>query len=134
MTDAAIKRHSIPSWRIGLALGLDIGSILLFVGLGRRTHDQDPGLGGLLSTAAPFLIALGIGWGVTRNWRRPISIPNAIAIWAITLAVGMATRMLVFDRTAAFSFVLVTAAMTAALLIGWRLVFAVVERRVRADS
>lgn len=134
MTGVASGSRRPPIRRIAIAVTLDIGSILLFVGLGRRTHDQDPGLGGLLSTAAPFLIALGIAWVVTRNWRQPTSIPSGIVIWAITLVVGMAARVTIFDRTAAWSFILVAAAMTAALLIGWRLVFGLVERRLRADS
>lgn len=126
--------HAAPIRRIALALTFDLLSMLLFVGLGRRTHSQEPGLGGLLSTAAPFLIALGIGWVVTRAWRRPTSMPTGIGIWVITLTVGMAARMTIFDRTAAWSFVLVAAAMTAALLIGWRLLFALLDRRLRADS
>lgn len=118
--------------RLPLALGLDIFSVTLFIAVGRREHGRDSALVGLIETAAPFLIALAIGWLLLRAWQRPADWRVGVGLWAITLVVGMALRGLVFSGGTAMSFVLVAAAFLALFLIGWRLALAVVEHRYPA--
>ena len=46
--------------RTPLAAGLDTFAVVLFVAIGRREHEEDSAISGLINTAAPFLIALAI--------------------------------------------------------------------------
>jgi hypothetical protein len=115
--------------RLPLALGIDVFSVTLFVAVGRREHDRDSAIAGLIDTAAPFLIALALAWLALRAWRRPADWRVGIGIWAITLVAGMLLRNLVFDDGTATSFVIVAASFLALFLVGWRVVFTLFERR-----
>lgn len=108
--------------RTPIAVTLDTIAIIVFVAVGRRTHEQDPGLAGVFFTAAPFLIALAVGWLALRAWNRPFALLVGVGLWAITMVGGMLLRNLVFDRGTATSFIVVAAAFTAATVIGWRLI------------
>ncbi len=112
---------------------LDVGAVLAFVVLGRRSHGIE-GIPGILSTAAPFLIGLTVGWAVTRAWRNPLPLSTGLADWAITLTVGTVVRAVVFDRGVPATFVVVTALVLGALLIGWRIVALRVTRPSRSPG
>ena len=112
-----------------LAAGIDTFAVVLFVAIGRREHERDSAIAGLISTAAPFLIALLVAWLVLRAWRRPIAWQTGLAIWAIVVAGGMLLRNLVFGDGTAVSFVIVATLFLGLFIVGWRLVFALVERR-----
>lgn len=114
--------------RAPLAAGLDTASVVLFVAIGRRNHDEDPGVAGLLSTAWPFLVALLVGWLTWRAWRNPADVRTGAQVWFVTLIGGMALRNLSGQGTA-WSFVIVAALFLAATMIGWRLVLTLVDRR-----
>lgn len=124
----APPRPRVSDRMLGLAAALDAAAVMVFIAAGRRTHDQDPGISGLLQTAAPFLLALVLGWLVSRAWQRPTSVVTGAVVWSVTLVVGMVLRNLVFDRGTATSFVVVAAAFTFACLIGWRLVALAITR------
>jgi hypothetical protein len=115
--------------RVPLALGIDVFSVTLFVAVGRREHERDSAIAGLIDTAAPFLLALAFAWIVLRAWRRPTDWRTGVGVWAITVAAGMLLRNLVFDDGTATSFVIVATAFLALFLVGWRLVLLLVERR-----
>ena len=88
---------------------------------------------GLATTAWPFLAALALGWLVCLGWRRPLSIVRtAVPVWVVTVAGGMLLRA-VSDQGTALPFVIVATVTLLVLLVGWRLVTAVV-RRMRARS
>jgi hypothetical protein len=108
--------------RIAVAGALDVASILVFVVIGRRNHDEGVTVGGIAETAAPFLFGLGLAWLVVRAWRRPTSVFTGLLIWPITVLVGMIVRNLVFDDGTATSFVIVTTVFLGATLVGWRVV------------
>jgi hypothetical protein len=112
-----------------IAAALDVAAVLVFVAAGRRSHDVGSGIGGVLETAAPFLIGLGVGWTVARAWCRPMSLTTGIVIWPVTLVTGMVLRNLVFDRGTAASFVVVATLFLGACLIGWRLAAGAIVRR-----
>ena len=97
--------------------------------IGRRNHDESAGIGGLLETAAPFLIGLGVGWLIVRAWRWPMAIVTGLVIWPITILVGMIVRSTIFDRGTAVSFVIVATLFLGACLVGWRAAFRVLTRR-----
>jgi hypothetical protein len=120
--------------RTPLAAGLDTFVVVLFVAIGRREHDRDTAIAGLIDTAAPFLIALALAWLVLRVWQRPTELRIGIGIWAIVLVTGMLLRSIVFDDGTAASFVIVAALFLGFFLVGWRAAFAVVERRRTAPT
>jgi len=120
--------------RTPLAAGLDTAAVVLFVAIGRREHDRDSAIAGLIDTAAPFVIALALTWLVLRVWRSPLGWRTGVGVWAGTLVAGMALRNVVFGDGTATSFVVVAAAFLALLIIGWRVVAGAVDRRRRTES
>jgi hypothetical protein len=115
--------------RTALAAGLDTFSVVLFVAIGRREHERDSTITGLIGTAAPFLIALAVAWLALRVWRRPLDWRTGIGIWAVVLVGGMLLRNTVFGDGTATSFVIVAALFLASFLVGWRVAATLVERR-----
>lgn len=105
--------------RTPLAAAIDAGVVTAFVAIGRRNHDEDPGVIGLLSTAAPFLVGLAAGWLVTKAWTDPMPVRKGLIIWPITVAVGMIGRRIAGDGTAV-SFVVVATVFLGVTLVGWR--------------
>ena len=115
--------------RTPLAAGLDTFFVVLFVAIGRREHEQDSAISGLIETAAPFVIALAIAWLVLRAWKRPTDVRIGVGVWAIVVTAGMLLRHFVFDDGTATSFVIVASLFLGFFIVGWRLVFAAIERR-----
>lgn len=102
---------------------LDVASVLAFVVIGRRNHNEGTALDGVMTVAAPFLIALAIGWLVSLAWRQPMTLRKGFIIWAFTIVVGMLLRNMAFDRGTARSFVIVATLFMGAVLLGWRSIF-----------
>lgn len=111
-----------------LLLLLDPAFVVLFAAVGRDTHGERGAFGEVMSTAAPFLIAVTAGWGVARVWRDPAGIGAGAVVTAVTLAGGMVLRSLVFGEGTAPAFVVVAALVLAAFLLGWRLLAGVIGR------
>ena len=87
---------------------LDVAAVVVFVAIGRRSHDEDGNVVvGALKVAAPFVIALVVGWVVSRAWRRPDHLRTGVVIWLVTIVVGMLLRHFAFDRGTAASFIIV---------------------------
>ena len=126
---ATDRSASVTDRRLGLAVGLDAFTVVLFVAIGRRNHDESDAVVALIETAAPFLIGLATAWVAVRAWRRPTRVATGLAIWPVTVLVGMVVRNLVFDDGTAASFVVVTTVFLGACLVGWRLAAAAIERR-----
>lgn len=120
--------------RLPLAVGLDTFAVVLFVAIGRREHERDATIAGLIGTAAPFLIALALAWLALRVWRRPAEIRTGLGVWAIVLGAGMALRNIVFGDGTATSFVIVATLFLALFIVGWRVALAVIERRRHRDA
>ncbi|MEM8618509.1 MAG: DUF3054 domain-containing protein [Actinomycetota bacterium] len=120
--------------RLALAAGLDTGFVVLFVAIGRRNHNQDPGVSGLIETAAPFVIALGAAWLVARAWKRPTALPTGFIVWPVVVAAGMVLRRFAFDDGTAASFVIVATVFLGVFLVGWRAVAALVDRSRRTKE
>ena len=115
--------------RASLAAGLDTFAVVLFVAIGRREHERDSAISGLITTAAPFVIALAIAWLVLRAWRRPTDLATGVGVWAIVVAAGMVLRNVVFDDGTATSFIIVATLFLGLFIVGWRAVFTLIERR-----
>lgn len=116
---------------VATAIALDVLAILVFVAVGRRNHDEGNAAGELVRTALPFLIGLAVAWAVTRAWRRPEKLLTGVAVWPLTILVGMLVRRWVFDRGTAASFVVVATLFVGACLVGWRAGAAALARRRR---
>ncbi|HEU5487003.1 MAG TPA: DUF3054 domain-containing protein [Microlunatus sp.] len=118
------------------ALVVDVVAIVVFAILGRSTHDEANTLLGVLGTAWPFLVGALLGhaicWlvaplrGDQASWR------PGLAVWAGTLLAGLVLRVTSGD-TAAWSFVLVAGVVLALFLLGWRVIFRLVQR-TRTDA
>jgi hypothetical protein len=115
---------------IALAASADVCAVLAFVLAGRRSHDEMTAIAGIASTAWPFLVGLGVGWGVSRASRQPLSaLRTGLPVAAVAVAVGMVLRVISGQGTA-LAFIIVACVVLGALLTGWRaLAHAVASRR-----
>ena len=103
---------------------IDVIAILVFVAVGRRSHEEANSISGLLQTAAPFLIALASSWVVVAISKPSGALVPAIITWAITVSIGMLLRNLAFGEGTALSFIIVTTITLFVLMVGARLVAA----------
>jgi hypothetical protein len=111
-----------------LAVLLDVCCVLVFVAIGRASHAKGETLGGIASTAWPFLCGLGAGWVLSRAWRRPLALrPAGVIIWLLTVALGMVLRVVSGQGTAA-AFIVVALAFLGLFLLGWRLIWRLARR------
>lgn len=112
------------------ALTADAVAVVVFVLIGRRSHEESGAVLGLLRTAWPFLVGLGAGWLLARAWRRPLRVrPVGVVVWLVTVSLGMVLRV-VSGQGTALSFVVVTLVVLAAFLLGWRTLLPVLTRRL----
>ena len=118
---------------IALAAAADAALVLVFVAIGRRSHDEDGAVLGFHTTAWPFLAGAAVGWLASLAWRRPLAVaPTGVAVWAAAVVLGMVFRML-SGQGVQLSFVIVTALVLAAFLVGWR-ALALLVTRIRRRS
>jgi hypothetical protein len=111
-----------------LAVLIDVCCVLVFVAIGRASHAKGETLGGIASTAWPFLCGLGAGWVLSRAWRRPLALrPAGVMIWLLTVALGMVLRVVSGQGTAA-AFIVVALAFLGLFLLGWRLIWRLARR------
>ncbi|HET8930889.1 MAG TPA: DUF3054 domain-containing protein [Acidimicrobiales bacterium] len=107
---------------VWIAALLDAVAIVVFVSIGRSSHEEGVTLAGVASTAWPFLVGACIGWLAARVWQRPTTlVPAAVAVWLGSFVVGMVLRA-VAGQGIAVSFMIVACCFLAATLFGWRLV------------
>lgn len=122
MSSVAPSGARVPRVGMPVAAVLDVVLVLVFAAVGRASHDEGGLVSGTLLTALPFLVGAAAGWALVR-WRSkrwPLTFGTGIPVWAATVLVGMLLRAVAGAGTAP-SFVLVGAAILAALLLGWRL-------------
>jgi FtsH-binding integral membrane protein len=104
-----------------VALVLDVCCVLVFVIIGRASHTKGESLGGIASTAWPFLAGLAGGWLAARAWRRPSELwPAGVGAWLGAAALGLVFRVVSGQGTAA-AFIGVALAFLGLFLLGWRL-------------
>ncbi len=107
---------------------LDVCCVLIFVVIGRASHDKGETLGGIASTSWPFLCGLAAGWVLARAWRRPLALrPAGIAVWLSTVVFGMVLRVVAGQGTVA-AFIGVALAFLGLFLLGWRLLWRLLAR------
>ena len=127
--------------RAWLAVALDIVAVLVFVVIGRASHAKGESLGGVASTAWPFLAGLGAGWLVLfLLWHgvlaRPLAafgvLPAGVVAWLATVVVGMALRV-VSGQGTDVAFIAVALAFVGLFLLGWRLFLRGAARLARRE-
>ncbi|MCW5952686.1 MAG: DUF3054 domain-containing protein [Propionibacteriaceae bacterium] len=112
-------------WR---ALGFDVAAAIVFAIVGRASHGSELSLAGIAQTAWPFVVAAIVGSLLASrfgedSWRRA-----GLIVWVVTVLGGVGLRLL-GGETAQLAFVVVTAAVLALLLLGWRAVAATLARQ-----
>jgi hypothetical protein len=108
-------RHGV----IALAIAADVLAVLGFATLGRRSHAEGIEALGVLTTAAPFLLGLLIGWLGMRAGRAPLRLTVGLGVWSTVVVAGLGLRAALTHRLPP-TFVLITAVSLALLLLGWR--------------
>ena len=99
------------------AVLLDVLAVVVFIVIGQRNHDGASDVYGIISLAAPFLIALATSWAILRTWRGPFNRASFVATWAITVVGGLFLRRVIFDRGIAMAFIIV-AVISLGVLLG----------------
>lgn len=107
---------------------LDAAVVVGFVALGRDSHAEGEAVGGIVTVAAPFLVGTAVGWLVVRHTRRPAGLRTGAIVWACTTVIGLSLRSLVFGRPTPVQFMLVAATFLAMMLLGWRIIWALIVR------
>lgn len=125
--------------RVALLVAGDVVAFLAFAALGRESHGMATGLaavGETVVTAAPFVA----GWLAVAPWfgafkptvtSSPTRMLRTTALaWPLALVAGSLVRALVVGRVSPWSFYVVTFLVLLLFLVGWRGIFAFVERRM----
>ena len=99
----------------------DAASIVIFVAIGRKNHDEGEAASGIFRVAAPFLLALLAGWVIARAWKEQLRQESGVLISLTTIVLGMVLRKIVFDDGTATAFIIVATVFLGTLLNGWRL-------------
>jgi Protein of unknown function (DUF3054) len=114
---------------VALALVADVLCVLVFCAIGRRSHAEGVTVLGVAETAWPFLAGTATGWLAARAWQRPTDLsPTGLVVWVSTVLIGMLLRKAT-SQGVALSFVVVASVATAILLLGWRGVAVIANRR-----
>jgi hypothetical protein len=118
------------------AFVVDACLVLLFALIGRASHVEGVTVVGVLSTAWPFLVGLALGWVAARLlWHAwPREVVQAVPTWLVTVAAGLALRVLSGGGGAPLSFAVVATIVLGAFLVGWRALAAPLMRRAWAPS
>ena len=119
-----MRNVSARTWGALLA---DVVCVLIFTAVGRASHAEGISLPGLAQTAWPFLVGCLAGSGVAALRHRPRSLGSGLLVWSGTVLLGLLLRAATGGGVV-FSFVVVTAVVLAAFLLGWRAVLLLVGR------
>jgi hypothetical protein len=111
------------------ALAADLLAVVLFVLLGRRSHDEGPAVAGTVATAWPFVTGALVGEGIVVLTRaRPESLTAGGVVTTGAVVIGMGLRRLTGGGTPV-SFVVVATTFLALFVLGWRLAVRLLGRR-----
>ena len=113
------RRDRLSPW---IAFGADLLVLVVFVLVGRRSHDEGSGVEGFLRVWWPFAVGLMVATIASGTWRAPLEWRRAIVTWLVTVALGMTLRIAVQGRDFKPTFVIVTTVFVGAGMLGWRAV------------
>ncbi|MDP9828730.1 DUF3054 domain-containing protein [Kineosporia succinea] len=117
---------SSPTRLDGRALGVaalaDVVCVLVFVAVGRNSHEEGITLAGLLTTGWPFWLGVAGGYvGVVAFRLAPASLSGCAMVLVKTLLIGMILRSAVQNDGTPVSFVVVATVFLAVTTAGWRI-------------
>lgn len=115
-----MSRIPAPKKLSQMALLADMFVVVVFVAVGRRSHEEGSGLEGFLRVWWPFALGLVVATFATGMWKHPFEWRRVIAGWLGTVAIGMLLRIVVQGRDFKPSFVIVTIAFLGLGMLGWR--------------
>ena len=115
-----MSRIRAPRKLSQMAFLADLFVLVVFVALGRRSHDEGSGVEGFLRVWWPFAVGLVIATIASGLWKHPFEWRRVTAGWLGTVAVGMVLRIAVQGREFKPSFVIVTTLFLGAGMFGWR--------------
>jgi hypothetical protein len=107
----------VPVWTAGAA---DLAVLVLFVAIGRRSHDSGSATAGFLRVLWPFVVGLAAGWLVTGLAGAPLAWRRALPAWLVTVGLGVTLRILVQGHEFKPAFTLVAVVFVGAGMLGWR--------------
>lgn len=120
----------------GLSLALDVVLVVVFVLVGRRSHEDGYALPNLLLAVLPFLVGLLSGWGLVRWLSRawPHRVGHGVTLAVATVVVGMVVRLVMGQSlgegaVGVVTFAAVALAFLLLFLVGWRAIAAYVLAR-----
>jgi hypothetical protein len=122
-----VTTQTVRPTTVTLAAGADVLAVLVFAAVGRSSHAEVVDAYGMLTTAAPLLLGLLVGWLVARVWRAPLRLSAGVAVWAGVVVVGLGVRA-AFTHRLPLTFVLIAAVSLALFLLGWRAVARFIAR------
>jgi hypothetical protein len=103
------------------SLAFDWVCVLALAIIGTNNHETDTGLSGILSVAAPFLIATTLARVLMRATKKDEStVVDGITVVLFTVVVGMFFRRVAFDRGTASAFVIVATVFLGITMLSWR--------------
>jgi hypothetical protein len=109
-----------------IAFVVDLALVAVFVVIGRASHSEDQSA--FAGTFWPFATGLVVGWIGARGWRRPFSIARTgLVVWVGTVLIGMLLRA-ASGQGVQVAFVVVASIVVGALLLGWRVLLAALDR------
>lgn len=101
----------------------DLLAVMIYVSVGRSSHDESLAVSGLFATAWPFLIGIVGGYiGIALTRWPALSLRGGTVITVKTLIIGLVLRYGVAKDGTEFSFVVVTVVVLGVLMLGWRLI------------
>lgn len=107
---------------IGAVLA-DLVAVIVYVSVGRSSHDDPLSASGLIETGWPFVVGIIGGYiGIVLSRWPLLSLRGGAMIAAMTVIIGVVLRSGVAGDGAPFSFVVVTVLVLSALMLGWRAV------------
>ncbi|GAB3268628.1 DUF3054 domain-containing protein [Kineosporia babensis] len=106
---------------LAVAALADLACVLVFVAIGRNSHEAGFTLVGLVTTGWPFWVGVAGGYvGVLAFRLAPAALTGAAMVLMKTLVIGMILRSVVQNDGTPVSFVVVSTIFLAVTMLGWR--------------
>ena len=106
----------------------DLVAVLVFVSIGLSAHGHRESAANLAQVSAPFLVGALVGHILVRlRGAAPASTAAGVVVVVATVAFGQVLRV-IFGQGTAVSFIAVSLAFNAFVMLGWRLVWSGLRR------
>jgi len=113
-------------------LAVDLVLIIIFAIFGITSHNGELSFTSVARVAIPFLVPYLVLAGSIRPTRLIHNIfPAGIALWLVTVILGVILRAAIFNDTSAPAFILVATGVLAIFLLGRRIISTLATRRRR---